>query len=202
MKELPNNRARLINSTDSLIKELSEQAKIAEQVNSIPVEESEDNYDEETAISMEGELEINGNLFPPPTTAVLVLLDLIKSPFISTGNPSFQDVYNALFVLKFREKSFKDCYGIFSAKKYLDKYETLVEKSPEYLEVILKYREEYENKLQKFFALSAGFGDSLGIIKLDEVTQKLEKYLMNCFGGFNMIPKDGEHKKKDLTANG
>lgn len=197
MNNLPNNQARVVSSTESLLKELSEQQKIADEINSIPVEESEDNYDMETAISLEGDLEINGILFPPPTTAILVLLDLIQSPFIGSGNPTYQDIYNALFILKFRENSFKDCYGMFAAKKYLDKYEYLVDKSPEYLEIVLKYRAEYENKLQKFFTLAAGFGSSLGVIKLDEVSVKLENYLMNCFGGFAMAPNNGEHKKKD-----
>jgi hypothetical protein len=169
----------------------------------IKVEQSEDNFDIETSSILGGELEINGVVFPAPTTAFLMFLDLINSPFIFKNEPTLADVYDVLFILKYREQAVSDIYGMFSAKKYLDKYEYLVEKSPEYLEVVLKYRERYEQKLQKFHALAASFGEKLGVFEIQEVTNEISEYIASCFGGFNMLPKgDGDGKKKDLTANG
>lgn len=202
MNELPNNQARFVSSTKDLLKELSKNQEEVKNIDPIEVEDSEDNYDIESSLSLDSEMEINGVEFPAPTTAFLMFLDLVKSPFISGGDPTLQDIYTSLFVLKFRERAFKDCYGIFSARKYLDKYEKLIEKSPEYLDVVLKYREEYENKLQKFNSMAAAFGESLGIFKFEDIAKRIEEYIMACFGGFDMIPKKGERKKKDLTANG
>lgn len=202
MNELPNNQVRFVNSTKDLLKELSEKEEQIENIKPIEVEDSEENYDIESSLSLDSEMEINGIEFPAPTTAFLMFLDLMKSPFILGGDPTLQDIYASLFVLKFREKAFKDCYGIFAARKYLDKYEKLIEKSPEYLDVVLKYREEYENKLQKFHSMAAAFGESLGVFKFEDIGKKIEQYIMACFGGFDMLPKENGHKKKDLTANG
>lgn len=171
----------------------------------INIEPVETNYDTEAASILEGELEINGISFPPPTTAFIMFLDLIRSPFIYNNiDTSLNDIYDALFVLKYREQAVSNVYGIFSAKKYLDKYEPLIEKSPEYLDVVLKYREKYEQKLQKFHGLAAAFGEKIGVFNIQEVADMIKDYIAACFGGFEMIPQntDKESKKKDLTVNG
>ena len=165
----------------------------------ILVENTDDNFDLETASILEGELEINGVSFPAPTTAFIMFLDLIRSPFVYKSEPKLSDIYDALFVLKYREQAVSDVYGMFSVKKYLDKYEHLIEKSPEYLTVVLTHREKYEQKLQKFHTLAATFGEKIGIFDIQEVANKIEDYITICFGGFNMLPKnsDDTDKKKD-----
>lgn len=169
----------------------------------IEISQVRDNYNDETACIL-GQLEINGVSFPSPTTALVMFFDLIQSPFITGAKPQIIDVYDALYVLKFRDKALSDVSGMFQAKKYLDEYEKLIEKSPEYLDVVLKYREKFEARLQKFHSMAAQFGETLGIIHLEEVGKQIASYVNSCFGGFEMIPKntDEEHKKKDLTVNG
>ena len=174
-------------------------------ISEVNIEPVQEDYDTETSSILEGNLEINGVTFPPPTTAFIMFLDLIRSPFLyNNTDTSLNDIYDALFVLKYREQAVSDVYGMFSAKKYLDKYEPLIEKSPEYLDVVLKYRERYEQKLQKFHSLAAAFGEKIGIFDIQEVAEMIKDYISACFGGFEMIPQktDGKSKKKDLTVNG
>lgn len=173
----------------------------------VELEQLRDNYDDETAISLGANLCINSVEFPPPTTAVVSFLDLIRSPFIVAGiKPALQDIFNALFVLKHKHNAVRHMQGAFAAKRNVEIFTEHISKGSEYLDVVMTHSDRYEKELSAFYNMAAEFGEKLGVFNINEISQKIENYISSCFNGWEMIPRaksefDGD-KKKDLIVNG
>jgi hypothetical protein len=155
--------------------------------------------DEETLQSLGANLVINGVEFPPPTTAVLSLLEIIESPFVigfgEADDIKLRHINEVLYILKFRDKAVDSLFDMV-------RYEKMATKSPEFFEIYLKSLNfgVFQKKVFKF-------AETLGNFNHLEVISQLQSYMMICFNAFDMIPKkndkDTSLKKKDiLTQNG
>lgn len=162
---------------------------------------------EETCAALGAEIKIGNALVPPPTTAALMLLDVIESPFIVQTPKEYEvtlkDVYETLFVLCLREKAVQSIFSAVRALRAIEKTaqfakinELFYEK---YLTALIAVQGGYEN----FDSEVAQFAESCGIFSLPEAIKNLNFYISLCFGGFEMIPgKTADGKKNDLIPNG
>jgi len=149
--------------------------------------------DEETLQSLGGEMVINDIEFPPPTTAVMSLLEIIESPFVigfeNASDIKIKHINEALYVLKERENAVNPLFGLI-------RFEKIAEKSPEFFEKYLKSSKyaDFEKEVYKF-------AESLGVFDQLETIIKIQTYMNICFNAFDMLPNEsnGEGiKKKEI----
>jgi len=157
---------------------------------------------EETLRALGAEDIISDLEFPPPTAGVLMLLDVIDSPFISGRVCSQEDVYKALYIIINREKALRPIYGAIRAERAIAKFAKV--ETPEKLEKYLTANIVNSAKFAEFDEKVAKFACDLGVIDIEETISNLEEYLSECFGGFDMVPKSDEQnlKKKVMMPNG
>jgi len=153
--------------------------------------------DEETLNSLGANIKINGIEIPPPTTAVLSLLEIIESPFAlgfdEVSDVKLRHINEVLYVLKYREEAVDDLFDLI-------RFDKMAQKSPEYFEKYLKSLNygKFQKKVYKF-------AESLGVFNQHQVISDIQTYLSLCFNAYAMLPEDktkAEKKKEILTRNG
>ena len=174
-----------------------EQSKIAD--------EERFEEDVETLQALDAPLELGTMELPEPTTGVLALLDIIKSPLLFSESEddviSIHDYYKAVYVLCKGRDAVKDIYALRKSQEKLATAEKIAEKSPEFFGVYLSLIQALSEKEAEFDAKCYEFGSNLGIIDINQSIKDLGEYISVCFGGFGMLPNTGEEEKKtaDMT---
>jgi hypothetical protein len=152
----------------------------------------------ETLNCLGGNVVINNITIPPPTTAVLSLLEMVESPFV-VGFSKVEDIKlrhinEALYILKYREQAVNELFDII-------RFEKIAEKNADFFK-------EYLNSLNynKFSNNVYKFAESLGIFNTLETILLIQDYINTCYNAFNMLPEKKEQsqakKKEILTQNG
>ena len=151
--------------------------------------------DLETLTGLGANLVINGVEFPPPTTAVLSLLEIVESPLVKgfddISDIQLKHINEALYIVKHREKAVDSLFGMV-------RFEKIANKSPEFFEKYLNST-VYSDFEKRVFV----FAESLGLFDELEVLSQLQEYMNICFNAFEMMPKTENKKesskKKDTT---
>ena len=189
---------------EGLPKELQNHVKFTDELNNefAPDDNEKNQIDLETLNSLsDGEGFVIGDMIiPPPTTGVLVLLEAINSPFVST-NPSdmnkvdLMDIYKALYVLVHREQAVSP---IMIQKQFEVKSEAAferTEKSPEHLAIFLAHTQRHNNSA--FDSEVLRWSTELGNFNPKEAVDTIGDYLNMCMGGFQLLPKSDNIEKKN-----
>lgn len=173
-----------------------EEAKIAE--------EQRFEEDAETLQALGAPLEIGETELPEPTTGVLALLDIIKSPFVYADKEddviSIHDYYKAIYVISSGRDAIKDIYSLRKSQDKLERAENIAEKSPEFFAVYLSVTQALSEQEAEFDAKCFEFGAELGVIDIEKSIKELSDYIQICFGGFGILPTNNDEKKTtDMT---
>ncbi len=147
-----------------------------------------------------GAEKIAGLNISPPSTGILMLLDIVDSPLLKgKSDVPVKAVYEALYILH----KGKDVVPALMSRV------SQVEQKKEAFESTAKTDAHFSAYLQSignadaFDVAVADFAVDLGVINIQQTAVLLIDYLGSCFEGFEMIPPlDEPDKKKDLTQNG
>ena len=169
-------------------------------------EDLDDLLVDESLVALGGELEVGGLLLPAPTVGVLMLLEIIDSPFTALEPPesiTLDEIIQALWVIINREDAVQIVTDHVKALKYAKRAFEKTEKSPAHLEVYLEFVERLKDR-DVFDVEVANFALQLDPIDPMEAAAKIAKYLKICMGGYALMPDNGsKSKKKDiLMQNG
>ena len=161
-------------------------------------DETKAGLDTETLLSLGGTIRINNLEVPPPTTAVLSLLEIIDSPFLLlSGKASLRQVTETLYVICEREKSVASLMRYARARKAVEETANIAVSSPEFYKEYLKAVTAAGKDMQDFDANVSKFGESLGVFDIAKVAAQIKDYIFSSMGGFELIPdKDEETDKK------
>ena len=193
-KELPEQVAAAPDFEDELNNIISDDEKL------------DDLLVDESLVALGGELEIAGIKLPPPTAGVLMLLEVIESPFTALEPPesiTLDEIIRSLWIIINRENAVQTVTDHVQALKSAKYAFEKTEKTPEHLAVYFDFIERM-NELDDFDAQIAEFAISLGPLDPVEAAAKIAKYLKICMGGYALLPESGNAcKKKDIsTQNG
>lgn len=169
-------------------------------------DETKAERDTETLLTLGGSLNVNGVNLPPPTTAVLSLLEIIDSPFLMlSGKATLRQVIETLYILREREKAVASLLRYSRARRMIEETAGIALKSPEFYEKYLKSIEAARKDMDEFDVNASRFGESLGIFDIAKVATEIRDYIYSSMGGFELIPdkdEESDKKKEPLTANG
>jgi hypothetical protein len=150
--------------------------------------------DAELLVAISGKILIAGKQFPAPTAGTISLLEIIESPFISTGESNstmdLTDAFEALLILKERKAI---AIYLLAIKKYQLTLERLQEKaktdqSPELAEAVVKAAEKLDGARTYFSNLASQFAqDEFGDTDISSIFDDLQMYL-GMSGGYDMLP--------------
>ncbi len=158
----------------------------------------------ELVCAVTGKSTIAGREFPAPTAAVIALLDVIHSPFVSEFAESSEitelDIFRALYLLAEREKA---ALPVLRMKRRAEMLEKLPEPTdPETAYIYVRSREQLADAEGDFDAAALRFADTLGVFDFQRASTDLCCYL-TLATGFSMLPDSSESgtKKKDVMTS-
>lgn len=158
----------------------------------------------ELAVSAGGRVEIAGREFPAPAAAVIAMLELIDSPFVSgygDAEPASLDVFRALYVLSEREKAVGPILRWVRREEALERLKNQFEadSSPQGILILAEMLKSIADAQAEFDAAAVKFGESLGVFNIADAASDLATYLA-LSGGFAMLPEAEGAKKKDAST--
>lgn len=169
-------------------------------------EQTESQLNLETLSGFGEGFDINDVHFPPPSTAVLSLLEISDNPFLEgREDMTLEEIIKTLYILKHRENAIKPIKRFVRAERVLEKYKENANETPAHFGELLKASQNIQDYYDEFDRKCHAFAQKLGCFNMQAVMTQIRDYLYECMGGFGMLPeKNGPRsKKKDtLTGNG
>ena len=165
------------------------------------VRESEANAD--ISFALLDEWEISGVKLPAPSIGVIMLLQAVKSPFISDNSDKetgLREIMETLFILRYRELLAPMIFKSNEQTLLMKRAEKIAEKSPEMFKTYLNHISECGNP--EYELLLTRFIDSVGSVNLPDTVAKLTEYVSKSIQAFSMLPSAGGNSKKKLLPTG
>jgi len=162
---------------------------------------SDAEYAIETLTSLGGELEIGGLNIPPPTPAVIPLLQLIKSPFVigfdDDKDIEMKDILEVLYVLSKRERAVQPILQGHRKVMLLEQAQSMALENEVFYEIYLKTLQSSAVDWTEFDRRVSEFADTMKPFNLVEAASDIHLYLNQSWMGFEMIPNTTNEKIKD-----
>ena len=154
----------------------------------------------ELTVAAGGKIQIAGFTLPAPAAAVIAMLELIDSPFV-TGreNDEVTDlaVFRALYLIAERDKAVPPILRWKRREEALERLKNQfdTEESPQTVLITAEMLKTIADAQAEFDIAAMRFGESLGAFNIADAASQLGFYL-SLAGGFDMLPNDGGSKKK------
>ena len=161
--------------------------KIADAAENTPLDKVE------LGMGLGGNMEIAGKSLPPPAAAVIAMLEMIGSPFVSDeGEMTDLAVFQALYIVAEREKAVAPILRWQRREEALERLKNELS-GPEDPQTVLILA-------NLFNQIAVRFCDSFfGSFNVNTAASELGFYL-SIAGGFDMLPTDGESSKKNGSS--
>ena len=188
-----------------LPKELQNNVKFIDSLEET-LHDEEENLDinSETLLNLGGVMEVGNIKLPPPTAGVVMLLELIDSPFITGGDKfTLDDIFKALYVINRKQEAVPPIMiQLRTERKAKEAFEK-TDKTPEHLEVYNRFIERNAMNAGSFDSEVAEFACEIGNIDPIAVSELISDYITVSMGGFATLPSNETGgKKKDLIPSG
>jgi hypothetical protein len=184
------------NSIDELNKKLAD----IEKAENPELDTLESESDLQSLSALGGTFKIAGIDIPPASIGVIMLLQIIDSPFIrSNDGISLKEIIEALFIMKERKTLVNLLVSPKRKAEYLARAKEIAEKSPAFYAEYLKAlavnsgADEYDRRL-------ADFAEKIGSMKISDTAAEITQYLNLCMSGFSAVanPEAPDTEKKKI----
>ncbi len=182
------------------VSSIEEDEQIQEALDTSRPKEVEDG---EALQALGAEEQVGDLTIPPPTTGVLMLLQIIESPFVVASEElaTLQDVLEALYIIHNREDALNPILGCSRAAKAVGKYWEKSLVSDAHFEKFLAVTAATSGNFAEFDREVIAFAHRLGVIDLESTRQMLDEYIGECFGGYELFPPADEKDDKKKVGS-
>ncbi len=171
--------------------------KIADPAENTPLDKVE------LGMGLGDNMEIAGKSLPPPAAAVIAMLEMIGSPFVSDeGEMTDLAVFQALYIVAEREKAVAPILRWQRREEALErlKNELSGPEDPQNVLILANLFNQIADAKAEFDLAAVRFCDSFfGSFNVNTAASELGFYL-SIAGGFDMLPTDGESSKKNGSS--
>ena len=171
--------------------------KIADAAENTPLDKVE------LGMGLGGNMEIAGKSLPPPAAAVIAMLEMIGSPFVSDeGEMTDLAVFQALYIVAEREKAVAPILRWQRREEALErlKNELSGQDDPQTVLILANLFNQIADAKAEFDLAAVRFCDSFfGSFNVNTAASELGFYL-SIAGGFDMLPSDGSSSKKNDSS--
>ena len=171
--------------------------KIADAAENTPLDKVE------LGMGLGGNMEIAGKSLPPPAAAVIAMLEMIGSPFVSDeGEMTDLAVFQALYIVAEREKAVAPILRWQRREEALErlKNELSGQEDPQTVLILANLLNQIADAKAEFDLAAVRFCDSFfGSFNVNTAASELGFYL-SIAGGFDMLPSDGSSSKKNDSS--
>ena len=157
----------------------------------------------ELSLGLGSAMEIAGKKLPPPAAAVIAMLEMIDSPFVSDeGELTDLAVFQALYIVAEREKAVGPILRWQRREEALERLKNDLgsPEDPQNVLILANMLNQIADAKADFDLAAVRFCDSFfGSFNVNEAASELGFYL-SIAGGFDMLPSDGSGSKKNGSS--